>query len=201
MKRETEKLLHLGLELPPAERAQLAQELLRSAGLERPTLDSEIAEPSAAYGEFTLEPKHTMLGSYSSRNLWDATRAFRETTDLREAELEEVFEEVRQRSQQRKIDSAMAHAKAALARLGKGPRVVRLEVEPGIDQNGKAVADVRVVLEDHPRGRLYPWDQLKPIHQLIWQAFLEKAEGGPWPFVNFEQESESKVVEDEAIAV
>lgn len=183
MRRQTEKLLSLGLELPPAERAALARELLRSASTGIPTRADVVAENVSTYGDFAASVAPSVLGVSPSSYQW---RADSETGGVGD-DLEGVA-------------LAQAQAEAALASLKGSPRVVRLEVELASDPFGNPRADIEVILADHPRGGLYSWDQLEPISDLIWKAFCEKAEGGPWPFINFHQESEPEVVDDEGSA-
>ena len=202
MKRETQRVLNLGLELPAAERAKLAQELLRSIGVDRPAVAGEVAETASAYGEFSSEPRHTILGSFPPKGRWGGydepagLAANFEEADVRPVELEEAYAELRRRSQAEMVANAVREAEAALAALGGAPKVVRLEVALGHDPFGKPRANVDVVLKDLARGRLYSWDRLQPIHDVIWEAFNEKAAGGPWPYIKFHQESEPCLLDD-----
>lgn len=173
MRVETRKLLSLGMELPPEERAQLARELLRSASRDRPALAGEVAEQVSSYGQSLFEPFGQNPEAANQGSLFG-------------------------------VDAAVAAVKAALPVLG-APPVVALEVEMGHDPNGKPMAAVVVILEDHPKGRLYPWNQLAPIDDLIWEAFgaqagIDAAEA-PWPYVTFRQKSEPDVLDAEDVAV
>jgi len=42
---------------------------------------------------------------------------------------------------------------------------------------------------DDPSGEPYPWTRLKPIHDLIWKEFTERALDR-WPHVEFRLKSE-----------
>lgn len=93
------------------------------------------------------------------------------------------------------VAATVDRVRSMLSGLEKAPPVIRLESELKQDSNGRAMAAVVVVLKDHPKGKVYPWNRLRPINELILQEFNKDPEG-PWPFIEFWQESELDAEDD-----
>jgi hypothetical protein len=103
-------------------------------------------------------------------------------------------------SNQEAVDAAISDIRRALATLTTSPHVSEFQVELGIDSNGRDAAFITVVLDDDPSGEPYPWTRLRPIHDLIWNAFTERALDR-WPHVEFRLKSETEPEPDEVDAV
>ena len=99
-------------------------------------------------------------------------------------------------SSQEAVDAAMADVNRALPTLTMSPHVSELQVELAVDSNGQDAAFITVVLDDDPSGEPYPWTRLKPIHDLIWKGFTERALAR-WPHIEFRQKSEVEGEPDE----
>lgn len=97
---------------------------------------------------------------------------------------------------QEAVDAAMADIQRALPTLAGSPPVSEFEVELAIDSNGRDMAAITVVLEDDPSGEPYPGTRLRPIHDLIWNTFTERALTR-WPYIVFRLRSEDEVEPDD----
>lgn len=94
------------------------------------------------------------------------------------------------------VDEAIEDVKRALPTLTTSPHVSELKSELGTDSNGRDVAFIMVVLEDDPSGEPYPWPRLKPIYDLIWKGFTDRALDR-WPHIEFQLKSELEGEADE----
>ncbi len=100
---------------------------------------------------------------------------------------------------QEAIDAAIEDVRQALPTLKTSPPVSDFQVKLAIDSNGRDAAFITVVLDDDPSGEPYPWTRLRPIHDLIWKGFTDRALDR-WPHIEFRLKSEGEIDEPEAAA-
>lgn len=94
------------------------------------------------------------------------------------------------------VDEAIADVNTRLPSLTTAPCVDEIEIEVATDGNGDPAAFVTVFLDDDVSGNPYPWTRLKPIHDLIWQVFVDR--GVPQkPYVDFRLKSEKHEPDEE----
>jgi hypothetical protein len=99
-------------------------------------------------------------------------------------------------SSQEAVNAVLEDVDRALPTLTTSPHVGEFQVELAIDSNGRDAAFITVILDDDPSGEPYPWTRLKPIHDLIWKGFTERALDR-WPHIEFRLKSEVEGEVDE----
>jgi len=96
------------------------------------------------------------------------------------------------------VEEALKAVDQGLGNLKTSPHVHELQHESGLDSNGEAAAFITVVLDDAQDGQPYPWTRLKPIHDLIWHVFTERAVDRK-PYIDFRLVSEVGVAVDDDV--
>ncbi|XYI00150.1 hypothetical protein ACMHYB_10540 [Sorangium sp. So ce1128] len=99
-------------------------------------------------------------------------------------------------SSQEAVNAAIEDVHRTLPTLTTSPHVSELQVELAVDSNGRDAVFITVILDDDPSGEPYPWARLRPIHDLIWKGFTERALDR-WPHIEFRLKSESEGDTDE----
>lgn len=97
------------------------------------------------------------------------------------------------------VSDAMQVVNERLPSLATSPRVDEFQTELALDSNGEPATFITVIVEDDPSGEPYPWTRLKPIHDLVWVVFTERAVPRK-PYIDFRLRSEAGGDQDEADA-